>query len=214
MRPETASQFGFYIGSGCNGNGIGQRNGDGLLDGLGGGFQYYQGEGETALFWQDISGSAAGSLIDGVFPNGGASEPVCAYGGAALVLSGTGVGTWFPAAKIGHGDYLYVYDNNGSNWFGLSQVTAVGSAGGMASTANVPVIEAYRMDAKIDDGVPNSGNVQANYLNNNSVVMFTAPATNTAGGNATSCYDTTTGTYSITYNNGSGGNCALSFKFQ
>jgi hypothetical protein len=214
MRPEIAQQFGFYVGTGCNGNGMGQRNGDGLLDGLGSGFQYYQGEGETAFFWQDISSSAAGSLIDGVFPNSGAAEPVCAYGGSALVLSGTGIGAWFPAAKIGHGDYLYVYDNNGSNWFGLSAVTSNTNNGVLYSNPNIAVSQAYKIDAKVDDGLPGTGNVQANYLNNNASVLFTAPTTTTSGGNSASCYDTTTGTYSITYNNGGGGNCALSFKMQ
>ena len=83
-----------------------------------------------------------------------------------------------------------------------------------ASTRGQPVIQAYRIDAKIDDGLPQSGNVTATYLNSPTTFVFSAANTTTSGGTSSSCYDTTTGTYSITVNNGNGGNCALSFKFQ
>ncbi len=213
MRPEIAQQFGFYVGYNCTGQ-VGGRDGNGLIDGLGVGFTFYQAQGETEFFWLDISSAAAGSLIDGVFPNGGAVEPVCNLGGQSTVLSGTGIGTYFPSAKIGHGNYVYVYETSGFNWFGIAAITSTSNSGSIVTNANIPVIQAYNMDAKVDDGLPSTGNIQAAYLNNNAVVMFTAPKTTTSGGNATSCYDTTTGTYSIMYNNGSGGNCALSFKFQ
>jgi hypothetical protein len=48
------------------------------------------------------------------------------------------------------------------------------------------------LDAKIDDGLPLSGNVQAQYLyaSNTAPGFTTAPSnTATAGGNATSCYE-------------------------
>jgi hypothetical protein len=86
----------------------------------------------------------------------------------------------------------------------------------MASSPIVSVMQAYKMDLKVDDGIPTSGNVMAYYVNNigGSNILSSAPNTATSGGNSTSCYDTTTGTYSTTYNNGAGGNCAVSFKMQ
>jgi hypothetical protein len=76
------------------------------------------------------------------------------------------------------------------------------------ATVGLTVSQAYNIDNKIDDGLPQSGNVTAIYTNG------LAPHIVTSGGNSASCYDTTTSTYSTTINNGSGGNCALSFKMQ
>jgi len=81
--------------------------------------------------------------------------------------------------------------------------------------APLPVLQSYNIDRKIDDGVPNSGVVQAMYLNNNNASPPTlASNTTVSGGTSSSCYDTTSNTYSITPNGGAGANCALSFQFQ
>jgi hypothetical protein len=72
-------------------------------------------------------------------------------------------------------------------------------------------------DKKIDDGMPTTGSVVAFYINNPGGLgnyPYPSPNTTTSGGNATSCYDTTTSAYSTGQNNGSGPNCALSFKMQ
>lgn len=211
---SAASQFGFTVGPNCTGE-QGGRDGNGLLDGLSGSFTLYQDEGETALFWQDLTSSAlATPLIEGQFPNSGAALPVCGWGGNAVVLSGTGVGAYFPPAKIGRNNYIYVYETNGANWFGVSAITAINVSGVMTSTANIPVIQAYDIDKKIDDGFPTTGRVVAVDLNGSPSTPNNAPHTTTSGGTSLSCYDTTTGTYSITYNGGANANCALSFEFQ
>jgi hypothetical protein len=206
-----ANQFGFLVPYGCNG-GQGGRDGNGLIDGIGPGFPFYQGEGETALFWADLSSA---KLIDGTF---NATSVVCDLGGQAVVMNLTPgasyVGNYFPPGRIGYGTFVYVYESNGANWFGLSSATANGAPGGLATAAQIPVIEAYNIDKKSDDGLPTTGAVQANYLNNNAVVMFHANAQ--VNDSATSCYNTTNNTYSISAsaNGGAGLNCALSFKFQ
>jgi hypothetical protein len=80
----------------------------------------------------------------------------------------------------------------------------------MFSTPSIPVMVAYNMDKKMDDGIPNTGNVQAVYENNYSLHHANAQASDSA----TSCFNNTTNTYSISINGGNGKNCSLSFKFQ
>jgi len=120
MNISTATAFQFTIGTGCNGS-YGQRNGDGQIEGgtssisdLG------QMSYETGLFWQDLSSSVAGNLIEGQFTGGGAGI------GCALVsdVPGTAIGEYIPAAKIGANNYVYVYTADGFNWLGLSAVTS------------------------------------------------------------------------------------------
>ena len=82
----------------------------------------------------------------------------------------------------------------------------------MYSNATVPVSTAYKIDSKIDDGYPTSGNVQAVYVNGDDYTPQQAP--NTPTDSAGSCYNTNNNTYSTAYHQGNGGNCALSFKMQ
>jgi prepilin-type N-terminal cleavage/methylation domain-containing protein len=215
MNAATAQQYGFAIGSGCNGS-IGRRDGNGLLDGASIS-TLDQGQGETTLFWQDLSNTGTGNFIDGTFPNSGAAAVGCISSLALSLTQGTSyLGDYYPVGKIGHATFIYVYENNGVNWYGLSAATSVSNvSGALSSNVTLPVIQAYNMDSKVDDGLPGSGNVQAIYINGqNAVPPANAPNTTTSGGTSSSCYDTTTSTYSITVNNGNGGNCALSFKFQ
>ncbi len=211
MRPEIASQFGFTVGTYCSGNAAGYRNGDGILQ-ASPGTTLSQGAGENALFWQDLSSPASGNLIDGQFPNGGISSFVCGF---ATPVSGTGVGHVLPAAKIGRASYLYAYSINSANWFGLSAATSINSSNGMTSSPNLSVAQTLSIDLKIDDGAPTTGTVQALYVTySGGNLLSNAPNTSTSGGTSSSCYDTTTSTYSVTVNNGSGANCALSFRMQ
>ena len=131
-------------------------------------------------------------------------------------LSSTNLGQYFPAAKIGNGNYLYVYETGGSNWFGLSAITAE-TASDIISTANISVSQAYNMDKKIDDGFPTTGKVVAVFITNSNSV--TSNPFNSNPDTAITCYNSSTLTYSTNVNNvnvsnGSGPNCALSFKMQ
>jgi hypothetical protein len=85
-------------------------------------------------------------------------------------------------------------------------------ASSLQSNANISVQMASKIDSKIDDGIPTSGNVQAVYLNGSAAITTNAP--NSANDSATSCYNTNGNTYSTAYNGGAGDNCALSFKMQ
>ena len=87
-------------------------------------------------------------------------------------------------------------------------------AGNLLSSVSIPVIQAYNIDKKIDDGLPTTGSVVTLYINS-STVFFSSPS-NAAADTTTTCYNTTSNIYSLsTYANyGAGGNCALSFRFQ
>ena len=205
MNVAAATQFGFAVGANCSGS-QGARDGNGLIDG---GIQPWplgQAEFETALFWQDISSI---HLIDGSYPNGGISVGCVDPG---YTVASTVIGEYIPPAKIGRGNYVYVYETGGSNWYGLVAVTSISATGGVLSNQTIPAIQAYNMDKKMDDGLPATGNVQATYISNNGTNVLSAP--NGTSDTSSTCYNTTSNAYSIDYNGGSGPNCALSFAFQ
>jgi len=218
MPVATANQYGFTVGSGCSGSGNGTRDGDGLIEGYPG-EPIVQGEGETELFWQDLSSSAAGSLIEGNFPNSGGPAVACNTSSQAMTTTpgSTYIGDYLPAAKIGHGNFVAVYTYAGANWYTLGAVNAINTAGYMGATASIPVIQAYNMDKKTDDGLPTSGAVQAYYVNGTgSWPWVPAASANAAADSTSTCYNTTSNAYSVSSlaNYGTGGNCGLSFRFQ
>jgi hypothetical protein len=127
------------------------------------------------------------------------------------------VPNYFPAARIGYGNYVYVYEDGIRNWYGLLAITAndvLHGCFGTGETTSIPVMQAYNIDKKIDDGLPISGSVIANYVNCVGGGIQVVAATNNTSDNALTCYNNTSNTYSTGYNNGSGPNCALSFRMQ
>ena len=201
-----AANFGFAVGTGCNGSGLGTRDGNGLIDGWAVGYTLAQLAGETGLFWSDLS---TAGFLDTQIPNSGGTPFACIISNSA---SGTQIGEYFPAAKIGYGNYVDVYEINGSNWYNISAITSIGGSWISAATPTIPVTQAYNIDKKIDDGLPTTGTVIANYIL--ASTSATTPANAQVTDSATSCYNTTTNTYSTDVNNGSGPNCALSFRMQ
>jgi hypothetical protein len=206
MNVATANQFGFTVGGGCSGI-QGARDGNGLIDGYSAPYVLYQGLGETELFWQDLPEA---NLIDGTFPNGSAPAIVCNSAAAAQTISASGIGGYLPAAKIGNGNFVYVYEENGVNWWGLSAITGFGNL--INCNTTIPVSAAFSIDEKIDDGLPTTGTVQAIYIP--ASLTSTSPAPYAVSDSPATCYNTNGPAYSIAYNNGSGVNCALSFRFQ
>ena len=84
--------------------------------------------------------------------------------------------------------------------------------------------QAYNIDQKMDDGLPQTGKVTATYANFNNGWWAAgggvqgAADTSATSPSATTCFDngSVAGTqqYSMSQNKGTGVNCALSFKFQ
>jgi prepilin-type N-terminal cleavage/methylation domain-containing protein len=216
MGPATASQNGFTVGTNCDGVAAGRRNGDGMLDNYSSAVPLGQAGGETLLFWQDLSSNAAGSLIPGQFPNNGAAANGCT--GQAAALTGTPgttsyIGDYLPKAAIVPGAFIYVYENSGYNWYGISTITNIQVGGSVQSSPTIPVMQAYAVDAKIDDGLPTSGTVQAVYISGNITAAVTASA-NAPADSATTCYNTTTNQYSMSTSAyyGKNGNCGISIQ--
>lgn len=219
---NLASQFGFQVAN-CGINQPGNRDGNGFING-GYGSDDPDQEGENLLFWYDLSSA---NLIDQTIPNsgGGIAYSPCSQGYILSLTPGTAyVGDIFPTAKIGNGNFIYVYDRQansgvingsstpltGDNWYGISAITASAVNGGITSNPGVTVLQAYNIDKKIDDGSPSAGHVRPVY--NTGYEIYAANPQ--ASDSSTSCYNTTTNAYSMGINGGNGVNCAVSFQFQ
>jgi hypothetical protein len=148
---------------------------------------------------------------------------------------------YYPPAKIGSGNYVYVWSGgsssasgspDGQNYFGISAISSAnttGDHGELTSSSDMTVAQAYSIDKKMDDGFPQTGRVMAGYLNNaasypeffwaaNGSSKGASPGASAAA-SATSCYDnggsaSSPMAYSLGQNSGAGVNCALSFQFQ
>jgi prepilin-type N-terminal cleavage/methylation domain-containing protein len=234
LNASTAAQFGF----GARGSVEGEGDGNGVIEGS----QQPQcgmcaGTGEVGMFWVDLT-TANGlnvNLIDGSFHTA-TSAPTWP------IVTGAALDNWMPQAKLGGGNYIYVWSGGwgvdvgsvGSdqvNYFGLSAVTEI-DEWLQLSQPGLTVQQAYAIDKKIDDGLPQQGGVTAMYVNPNSaswaagggaqgaaVDPTNAPTTAATPGSATTCYDNSnvggaTQQYSVEMSGGSNVNCALSFRFQ
>ena len=238
INASAAAQFGFLPRGIYHGMG----DGDGYIEGLYANSPstntgYAIGYGETAMVWVDLS---MANLIDGGFNT---STMLSRPPGT---ITGAGLSAYFPTAKLGGGNYIYIWSdgvfhsggngwvgwsNNGTNYFGLSTISQIDGTGQSTSTATLPVKDAFAIDSKIDDGLPQLGRVTVQYVSLGLLAWagtaYTgAPTTAATAGSATSCYDNSSaasGTpgvagaaqhYSLEISGGSGPNCALSFRFQ
>jgi prepilin-type N-terminal cleavage/methylation domain-containing protein len=227
----NAANFGFA----ARGSEITQGNGDGNIEGAwsgGGTRRMILDSGEGGLFWRDLSDAG---LISEKFN----TSPCC----SALpspVNEGTtpSLRDLTPPAKLGRGNYVYIYShidsvccgvmfNRGVNYFGLSAIGPL-SAGAPTDTPTLAIrpIEALNIDTKIDDGLPQSGAIQAKFLGTNTIrwahgnantgVYGTTDTTATSA-SATTCYDngnigSATQKYSTSINGGTGLNCGLQIR--
>jgi prepilin-type N-terminal cleavage/methylation domain-containing protein len=244
LNSQVATQYGFYP----RGSNPGEGDGNGIIEG----YSYansntsgiYQGgqPGETTIFWDDLT-TANGlnvNMIEGGFSLAGSN-----YGNWSTI-TGPALGAWIPEAKLGGGNYVYVWSggvgqgtggsitgsNNGINYFGITNIAnglnpPFYQANFANNVAGLTVRQAYDIDKKMDDGMPSTGRVTSMHItgagsqwaigggNNNAVNapgIAASPSSFTCydnGGNASSPMQ-----YSLSYNNGNGVNCALSFQFQ
>jgi prepilin-type N-terminal cleavage/methylation domain-containing protein len=178
INAKLANQYGFAP----RGPLAGEGDGNGILEGA---FPSanppnngrFEGVGETVMFWSDLS-YANGlnlNLIDGNFSV--ASTTNLPGGVWCCGITPYSIDQFFPKAKIGNNNFVYVYSFNGVNYYGLSaNVVISGNAGvhlGVAtaptgnsnSTAEtIPVALASAIDKKLDDGLPQSGSITATYV--------------------------------------------------
>jgi prepilin-type N-terminal cleavage/methylation domain-containing protein len=232
INATAAAQFGFAPRGPLPGEG----DGNGVIEGVyqPGGSNNGANEliGETVMFWVDLS---AAQLIDGSF-NTASPQNVPDLSG----MTSTGLGAYYPEAKVGGGNYIYVWSggintytaSDGRNYYGLSVIGSpcyqCEAASSFNAIAGVTVAQAYSIDKKMDDGLPQSGRVSAMFINtgatwaSGNTGYYTqagaAPGTAAPPTNLT-CYDNGNNAsapmqYSLSQNSGTGVNCALSFQFQ
>jgi len=222
----VATQFGFT----ARGNYAGQGDGNGILQGVdanlaGHNYGNVQNCGESAMFWVDLT-TANGMNINMIEGSFSTASPTTPPGN----ISGTFLTGYFPQAKIGRGNYIYVYSNSSvltpaTNYFGISALSQVGTVTAVNSTPAITVKQAYDIDKKVDDGYPTSGRVVAYYLNTTGIWGAEGGVANLYGSagpvsaSSQTCYDDGGNSaapmlYSLTQANGAYANCALSFGFQ
>ncbi len=221
-----ASSFGFVARGSIAGTG----DGNGFIQGLYNGLTavgYSTASGETALFWEDLS--QAGLI-------GESLNTASATTGPASTVTGTAINLYVPSAKIGNANDVYVWSGStnfgsngtGANYFGLSIVSSIPTTAVIVSKTGLSVVQAYNIDKKIDDGMPQSGRVLALFDNGGianeltwagSGVVYSPPYTTATTGSSATCFDNGGNAgnpqqYSTEQNGGNGQNCALSFRFQ
>jgi prepilin-type N-terminal cleavage/methylation domain-containing protein len=198
--------------------------------------------GETAWFWEDLSTNSG--MISGNFNY--AENFVYPYQiNESTVIK---IEDIIPRSKF-NGVYVNVYNKYGNNYFSLLSFGAganIGLDGNGALRNNKTMLtprQSYSMDAKIDDGLPQSGVFTAQYqqwdiagegslgvmgtvwaaggevMGANSGAPNYGPTTAATPASATTCYDNgnvagAVQQYSVGYNDGAGQNCAISYKMQ
>lgn len=236
LNAATATQFGFA----ARGQYAGEGDGNGVIEGVlsnaaGQNSGTLTNIGETTMFWADLSYV---HMVDGTINTATSTTP---FPGSTTTANPDLV---LPAAKLGRGNYIYVWSggweegatppaSDGANYFGI--VSANGNSfNGNGQTFWAPglaVQEAYNIDKKMDDGLPQSGNVLALYTyggyaywaaagaggQGNLTTPTNAPTTAATPWAPTTCYDNNNiagqETYSLAKNSNQV-NCALSFRFQ
>jgi len=217
MDGNLASQFGFIARSGTDGRG--DNNGVIISNCYCGtklplypvGLYPWDQAAEALFFWEDLSQAG---MIDGLFNT--------ATDAAAPSNITSNFDKYFPAAKIGSSNFVTVYSggfydgvdfsNPGDNFFTISVPQIITVTGNYTSNVGMTVHQAYNIDKKLDDGLPLIGKINTLYNQGTGFPIKYSPSA--ATDSATTCYNTTSNTYSIATNKGTGVNCALSFKMQ
>lgn len=188
---------------------VGAGDGNGLVEGGSPGSLLPQGE--TLLFWRHLSDA---NLVDGQL----------GVTGNSLIVAGTGLVTGavttvnqsLPDSRTTPTNSFIVYATGGFNYYQLMPLTGVTTAPAYtAGTTGITPIQAFNMDTKLDDGLPNTGIVVARGIG----VTPNANGTFNAASTANTCMVGATATSATnTYNRvaatgGNDGSCTVRFRF-
>jgi len=203
-----AVAFGLYSETTLAGT-AGHQDGNGLIEG--GAAAGTNPVGETISFWRHMTDA---NIVDGNFGTSATALPVVTTG----VVTGTvtSPSQSLPPTKTTPNNYFVVYAASGINYYQLLPVATL-TTGPAYTYGNVGVtpVQAYNMDIKLDDGMPNTGVVQAKGIASvNGNASFTAASTAAnclmTGANATDPTDT----YNrVPATGGNDGSCSVRFRF-
>ena len=138
--------------TGAGGTGLGDGNGI-IEQGTGGGSKQI---GEPLLFWQQLT---AASLVDGAY-----STTILQTALPDVAVTGGNINKYVPPAKLGKGNYFIVGNSAGINYYLLTGFGATpidDTDGAISAAPALNPIDAYNIDVKVDDGLPNTGATQA-----------------------------------------------------
>jgi len=223
LSASLATQFGFVSRPGSRG--LGDCNG--LIEGYDPSLSAMYNaslKGEPLLFWEDL---ASARMIDGTF-NTATAVDASPFGTTINTFSFENPNLYLPPAKIGNSNYVlassgglgadgyYTQTGNALNYFQILVPQYINGGQGYCQTCAgaLTVKQAYDIDQKIDDGMPTTGRVEADFLGAPVGGQGTAWSTNASSPSPTTCFDTTSKQYSITQNGGAGVNCGLSIQMQ
>ena len=213
----AGANFGFPVRGALAGEG----DGNGMIEGIDpnnntvDGYQF--GYGEARTFWVDLSQSKL------IAENLNSANPETATNSLAPAAL-------FPPGKVAN-TYVNVHSVNGINYFTLAN-----TASAFYDYGGIMVSQASNIDQKIDDGLPQSGRVQANFanayfgdgvwwacggVNGTAICSYIggAPFTTATASSPDTCFDNGNSNgaaqhYSMEVSNGNGLNCTLTFQFQ
>ena len=161
---------------------------------------------ESMVFWRHLSDA---NLIDGQYGSTLASRGVPPSNQSASQVS-----LWLPATKLSVGN-IAIYTKAGNNFYQIERFIDFGGwslstnpNSGEHVAPSVTPIEAQSIDSKMDDGMPQSGNVLALSGNDSyDLGHVVVPSDHCTTGASPDAYD-----IGATYGNST--NCSVSFKFQ
>ena len=208
MSQDASIQFSFFAWQVANANGL-LEGCDGMCLVTLGPPVCQLGDGETIIFWNHLNraGLIPGDFL--LFPTG-------------TWVTNLNVDKYYPRASIGKG-YVVVGCDSAFNYYMIIGVTTVIN-GTYTVFPQLSPQESYAMDSKMDDGMPNSGRIQArgNSASSNTLVTD-SPPWSTANPNAAVPGDCVTGgasasdtanIYAMIGSVGTSLACMLRFQFQ
>jgi prepilin-type N-terminal cleavage/methylation domain-containing protein len=189
----------------------GHQDGNGLIEG--GAIGATTPAGETLSFWRHLSDA---NLIDGALGLNPADS---------LINAGTGTVTAtvnspshsLPQAKFSPADYFVVFAAGGFNYFEIMAITTITTAPaytfvGPVNPASLTPIQAYNIDSKLDDGLPQAGLVVARSTVNVNLFATFSPVSQ-----SNTCeigFATAADTYNrVPATGGNDKSCSLRFRF-
>lgn len=164
LSAASAAAFGFTSRNGgpARGDGNGFVEGESAAVANGG-----RGNREALLFWADLS---TAGLVDGNYVGADTAAAVSTSTSPAF-------NQIFPSAKIDRLTYFAAGSDSGANYYLLGGFTAIAAATGAYTTAvTLTPNEAFNIDSKLDDGLPNTGIVLARGPVTASVAAYTTTA--------------------------------------